>query len=65
MEMANTIGPIWPRRVIPTCAEDLSPAIAHGHDSDLWEEVTDKKGKTICRPKPAANEIAAKLIANV
>ena len=56
---------IWPKRVIPKCTDDRSLAIAHGHEADLWEEVTDKKGKTTWKPKPDAKEIAATLIANV
>jgi hypothetical protein len=64
-DWAHLAHSIWPKRVIPKCAEDRSLAIAHGHDAALWEEVTDKKGKTTWKPKPDAKEIAATLIANV
>jgi hypothetical protein len=36
---------LWPERVIPKCATDLSLAIAHGLDETFWEPDPDKKGK--------------------
>lgn len=36
----------WPERVLYKCHEDRSIAIAHDVESDLWEEVEVKVGKT-------------------
>lgn len=34
---------LWPERVVPKCATDRSLAIAHGLESDFWEEHADGK----------------------
>jgi hypothetical protein len=36
---------LWPERVIPKCATDLSLAIAHGLDKTFWEPDPDKERK--------------------
>ena len=61
-DWAHLAHSIWPDRVIPKCTTDRSLAIAHGHESALWEEVENAKGKTVWQPKKDAVAIAEELI---
>ncbi|MBK1835065.1 BREX-1 system adenine-specific DNA-methyltransferase PglX [Roseibacillus ishigakijimensis] len=61
-DWAHLSHTLWPERVIPKCATDRSLAIAHGYESDLWEEVTTNKGKQVWQPKENADETVARLI---
>lgn len=36
---------LWPERVVPTCQDDRSLAIAHGLEDELWVETEDGKWK--------------------
>ena len=36
---------VWPERVVPKCAEDLSLAIAHGLENVFWEKDAKEKWK--------------------
>ena len=63
-DWAHLAHSTWPERVIPKCLTDRSLAIAHGHETELWEEVKNDKGKLVWQPKKDAEEIAQKLIKN-
>jgi hypothetical protein len=50
---------LWPERVIPKCATDLSLAIAHGLDATFWRE--NRQGKW--EPVPLSEEHLAQVVA--
>ncbi len=64
-DWAHLAHTLWPERVIPKCTTDRSLAIAHGYEDDLWEEVTNNKGKLVWQPKGDAAEIAERLVTDL
>ena len=48
---------LWPERIVPTCREDCSLAIAHGLEEVFWQQ--DSRGKWIAREDVTKAQIDA------
>jgi len=51
---------LWPERVVPKCAKDLSLAIAHRLDDVFWVQGSDSKWTARKKPTTSVGELANK-----